>query len=99
MSEKKSSFVESFKMVANKKRPSKFWSILDMIALVIVVIGTKMDIFAHKWSWVPLDVVLVALWIFFIRKDWAWYPKAKDDDKKDDLNKTKELRDTWKDTV
>jgi NhaP-type Na+/H+ or K+/H+ antiporter len=91
-------FFKFFKMVSNKKKPSKVWSILDMIAVAIVVIGTMSDISHHKWFWLPVDALLILMWIFIIRKDWAWYPKV-EDKKEDDLNKTKELRDTWKEKL
>lgn len=86
-------------VVVKKKKPSRFWSIFYMVMLLWSADGLVTDIRRHDWLWIVIDVLMTLFSIFVIYQDWAWYPEKKSDEDKDDLNKTKELRDTWKEKL
>jgi len=66
--------------------------------MVYMVISTIIDFKKHNWTWLALDVVVIAIVTFNIYRDWAWYPEKKEDGDQS-LDKTKELKDSWKDSL
>lgn len=68
--------------------------------ILMFMINFVVDVRHRDWLWIVVDFAFFALGAIGLYKDWAWYPQEKkNDEDKDDLNKTKELRDTWKEKL
>lgn len=79
------------------KRVQKVSIALDLLFLAAITAFTVFDFRKGNWWSFAIDVPIMALLAFFTNRNWKKQIAKRDEP--EDLNKTKDLKDRWKDDL